>query len=195
MEKLNKKTILKLNKSWIFIDVGDARSVVTDIFSDAVTPCRVFMENGEFSVFEKMSLKDWLKLSPKDDEDYIHTPKGVFVIPKIVICKNYDKVPLKKIVFPTKRNIWERDGHICQYTGKKLAKSELSIDHIMPKSRGGEDTWENLVTCDRMLNSHKSDRTPEECEPQLELIKKPTKPKNGLSFHNSYGEIWKKYIK
>lgn len=70
--------------------------------------------------------------------------------------------------------------HNCCYTGKKLSKKELTLDHILPVSRGGKNTWENLVTCHKDLNVWKGNRTPEECG--LKLLTKPTRPPNGLKF-------------
>ena len=173
------------------LDVTEWKGIVVGIFSGAFIPYRVSMEDGEVSDFTPYeNLDEWRALVPRADDNVVGTPKGQFIIPKVVVCKYYDKVPVRKLIFPTKRNIWARDNYICQYTGKRLEKSELSIDHVIPKSRGGKDSWENLVTCDRMLNSWKTDRTPEECEPPLELLFSPTKPKNGIVIDQSYEEVW-----
>jgi 5-methylcytosine-specific restriction endonuclease McrA len=72
-----------------------------------------------------------------------------------------------------------------------LTKDELTVDHVLPSSRGGENSWENLVTCDKTLNIWKSDRTPKECN--LKLLNKPVKPKNGMVF-SFLREEWKMFV-
>jgi hypothetical protein len=188
--------ILKLNKNWMPLAVTEWKSVIPALFSGGAVPCRITEENGELSDFTMYkNIEEWKKLTPRSDENYINTPHGVFIIPKIVINVNCETIPFKKIMFPSKKNIWERDNYTCAYTGKRLSKHELSIDHVIPTSRGGPNTWENMVTCERLLNSVKSDRTPEEMEPPLVLRIKPTKPVNGIIFDKSYEEVWDKFIK
>ena len=125
-------------------------------------------------------------------DEYIQTTRGPVRIPPVVICANYDKITYNKVQFPTKSNIYKRDNFTCAYTGKKLSKDELSIDHVIPKSKGGVDTWENLVTCDRMLNSRKGSQTL--AEAGLKLAYKPYKPKNGMIF-DSFKEEWSAFLK
>ena len=84
------------------------------------------------------------------------------------------------MVFPTKANIWKRDNYTCAYTGEKLTKETVSVDHIIPQSRGGKNTWENLITASKKINVFKDDRTPKEAG--LKLLWKPEKPRNGLVF-------------
>jgi 5-methylcytosine-specific restriction endonuclease McrA len=82
------------------------------------------------------------------------------------------------VQFPTKQNIFKRDKYTCGYSGRKLQKNELSVDHILPISRGGGNTWENLITCAKEVNTFKDNRTPQECG--LKLLWKPGKPSNGI---------------
>jgi 5-methylcytosine-specific restriction endonuclease McrA len=109
-----------------------------------------------------------------------------------VVCANYSKIIYARIQFPTKHNIYKRDNFTCIYTGKKLAKHELSIDHVVPRSKGGKDTWENLACCDRGLNSMKGSMSPEEAG--LKLRYKPYKPQNGM-IYDVYKEEWSAFLK
>jgi hypothetical protein len=85
---------------------------------------------------------------------------GIYV-PSVIRLITYAKVPYKtKLV--NKRNIYLRDGYRCQYCGVKFPTNELTWDHVMPKSRGGGFTWDNLVTCCHPCNRKKDDMTPEE---------------------------------
>jgi 5-methylcytosine-specific restriction endonuclease McrA len=83
----------------------------------------------------------------------------------------------------TRENIYARDEFTCQYCGKQFHSNELSLDHVYPKSRGGEDSWENLVTCCRKCNQKKADRTPEEA--RMPILCEPRKPKDYWGFEFS----------
>lgn len=137
------------------------------------------------------SMKDWMELDVRPYDDYINTVRGAVRVPPVVVCSEFNQIKFPKVLFPTNRNIFKRDGYTCCYTGKKLARSELSVDHILPKSRGGRDTWENLVTCDREVNCRKADKTPQEAGLKLKI--KPTKPTNGLVFEVLRDE-WRVFV-
>jgi 5-methylcytosine-specific restriction endonuclease McrA len=85
---------------------------------------------------------------------------GVFV-PSVIRLVEFKYIPLR-MQLVSKKNIYLRDDHTCQYCGVKKHGSELTLDHIMPRSRGGKNTWENLVTACKPCNGRKDDRTPEE---------------------------------
>lgn len=93
-----------------------------------------------------------------------------YYVPKTVMVKKY--VKLSRRHTPTKRNIFLRDSYACQYCGVDDAK--MTIDHVFPKSRGGRDTWENLVAACVKCNNKKGNRTPEEA--QMRLMRKPFRP-------------------
>jgi 5-methylcytosine-specific restriction endonuclease McrA len=95
--------------------------------------------------------------------------------PRIVHLNRYERTP-RIAVRLTRRNIMFRDAHECQYCGLRPShRTELNIDHVLPRSRGGEDSWENLVTSCRACNLRKGRRTPEEAN--MRLAKKPVRPK------------------
>jgi 5-methylcytosine-specific restriction endonuclease McrA len=112
--------------------------------------------------------------------------------PTIVRLRIYIRVPYKKIVL-SRKNILRRDHHRCQYCNK--TDLPLTIDHIIPKSKGGDDTWENLVAACVRCNNKKGDRSPEEAG--MALIKKPTKPSHITFMKHFIGKIddeWKPYL-
>ena len=104
-----------------------------------------------------------------DDVPVIHVAKGLQVA-SVIRLRNYRKVPIRMQIV-SKRNIVIRDGYRCMYCGRHFAGGELTLDHILPRSRGGRDTWENLVACCRADNHRKRDRTPEEAD--MKLIHRP----------------------
>lgn len=125
------------------------------------------------------------------DNKYINTVYRSFVYPSIVRLSLFVRVPFKKIIL-SRKNILRRDNHRCQYCG---STSALTIDHIIPKSRGGDDTWENLVVACIKCNNKKSDRTPEEAK--MTLRTKPKKPSHITFIKNFVGRVddeWKPYL-
>jgi len=198
MVKRSTYKVLKLNQGWFPIDVCDWQTIIPNLFPHPITnqqslkPARVEMEDGVLSNLTVFNdIKDWIKLAPGEDDNFVQTGNGPFIVPRVVVCSKYDRIPQLRAQFPTKKNIWKRDGYICGYSGSRLTKANLSMDHIIPSSKGGEDTWENLITCDRQLNSKKSDMSVEEAG--LKLLWKPTRPKNGLIF-DLFDDAWKTLV-
>ena len=112
----------------------------------------------------------------KQDENHIVTTYKTYVRPLIIRLLRYINYRSSGISV-NRHRIFKRDGHQCGYCG---STRDLTIDHIQPRSRGGRNTWTNLVTCKKSLNVWKSDRTPQECG--LKLLNKPFKPSNGMVF-------------
>ncbi|MBK4729860.1 HNH endonuclease [Oxynema sp. CENA135] len=118
-----------------------------------------------------------------------------FPLPTVIRLRHYVRVPYKEIPL-TRRNILHRDSHCCQYCG--YLGDELTLDHVIPRSRGGGDTWENLVTACVRCNVKKGNRTPDESK--MPLLKNPRKPYSSLYFeitkHLKTGmhQEWQKYV-
>ena len=92
----------------------------------------------------------------------IQTINGdIILIPKVIVLNRYVKVP-DRIYRPNRRNIFIRDNYMCAYCLKELTSEEISVDHIIPKSKGGKETWTNLITACKNCNCKKGNRTPEE---------------------------------
>ncbi|MCX7877149.1 MAG: HNH endonuclease [Ignavibacteria bacterium] len=122
----------------------------------------------------------------------ISSVRKIIPFPTIVRLKVYVRVPYKKIVL-SRKNILRRDNHRCQYCLR--SDVPLTIDHIIPKSKGGDDSWENLVTACIKCNNKKGDRTPDEAN--MKLHKNPGKPSHITFMKNFAGRIdedWKPYL-
>ncbi len=128
----------------------------------------------EIEYFEAVNWEKWITLEIPSWHRAIHTSKASIRIPTVIVCSNYDKMPMKQ-QRPTTKAILDRDGWKCVYTGVALTKATASLDHVMPKSRGGRDTWENLVAAEKGVNSRKSNLTPKEAG--LPEPKKRSSPK------------------
>lgn len=101
----------------------------------------------------------------------------VFDVPSVLLYTKFVRIPVRKNV--SKKYILRRDKMICQYCRKKLDKTTASVDHIIPLSRRGETSWENLVACCKPCNTRKRNRLPEEAG--MKLICRPKQP-NGFIF-------------
>ena len=127
-----------------------------------------------------------------NDRKEIHSVSKSYPWPSVVRLNDYIKVPYKKIIL-TRRNILKRDGHKCGYCGR--ADLPLTIDHVVPKSKGGDDSWENLVAACLPCNNRKGNRSPEEAKLKLKI--KPYAPSHIMFIKNSAGrldESWKQYL-
>jgi 5-methylcytosine-specific restriction endonuclease McrA len=195
-----KQEVLKLNRGFYPIGTESWKDTMTNIFSGAVHPLDVWYDVDEAGNVDRKKIvsmevvkdfESWKQLPLRDYDEYVKTSKGSIRMPSIVVCSKFNKIVNKKAVFPTKSNIWDRDNWTCLYTGEKLTRDNISIDHILPVSRGGQNTWENLATCQKALNIWKGDRTPKECG--LKLLKKPEKPKNSYSM-KFMREEWQQFV-
>ena len=124
----------------------------------------------------------------------IRSPSSTFKIPAVIVLKRLVKFRFNNIS-PSKRNIAWRDNNQCQYCGKIYPVEELTVDHILPKSRGGLNTWTNLVCACKKCNQRKGCRTPQECG--MIPIREPVKPKATLLKAVKKAQIstlWKDYL-
>ena len=124
--------------------------------------------------------------------DYkIRTVSSEFDFPSVIRLRKYARIPFKNIVL-TRKNVMKRDGNRCQYCG---SSSDLTIDHVIPKSRNGKDTWDNLVTACNKCNHKKGNKTPSEAG--MKLKKEPYRPNHIIFLQDYMGHIedpWKPYL-
>lgn len=127
-------------------------------------------------------------------ENYDQQLNALFCYPSVIVLKSYiRKKPV--CLSPTRMNIYWRDNHHCQYCGEKFAHSQLTLDHVIPKSRGGQKSWENIVTACAPCNQLKANRTPYEAN--MTLIKEPSRPAFNIVRTVPSANIpdsWKKFI-
>jgi 5-methylcytosine-specific restriction endonuclease McrA len=116
----------------------------------------------------------WSSLSPRAGDPVIGTSRGAIRIPRVVQLVTFDRMPRSSVRL-TRRNIFLRDGHTCQYCGRRATPRDLNLDHVTPRSRGGPMTWENVVCSCRVCNLRKGGRTPTEAN--MRLLRKPVRPR------------------
>ena len=113
---LNKSTVLVLNRNWQAIHVKTPAEAFCMMATGAATGLDV---QGDDSI-SPVRWDDWLKLPVREQDNAVNTPRGPVRVPTVIVAANYAKVPLCRPRFGA-RGIWERDGGVCQYTGRKLA--------------------------------------------------------------------------
>ena len=128
-------------------------------------------------------------------ENYTHGPCARFLFPSVIVLKKY--IQKRRVsMSPTRKNIYWRDKYVCQYCSEQFKYKQLSLDHIVPKSRGGDRGWLNLVTCCHGCNQKKGNKTPSEAS--MRLIKKPSVPNVSIIDFYHYIDVpnnWLPFIK
>ena len=186
--------VLVLNKGYQPVDVICVKDAISSTYKESAQ-----IIDSDYS---RYTWEDWYELfsvplNDNFDEDFKYvTDKSLKVrVPEVIILNDY-KTPAQRDVKLTRRHLYIRDRGRCQYTGKKLSTREATLDHIMPRSRGGKNTWENLVLCDPRVNRQKDNKTPQEAG--LKLLRKPFKPK-WHPMYNAYlksrPESWYNFVK
>lgn len=199
--------VLVLNKMWMAVRVVDARRAFSLLLKGLAEVIRV--DDGSYAGYD---FTDWADLSeahrrlfPGDEEadtpatsdpyEWVRTVRFDIAVPKVIRLLGYDKLPRGGVKL-NRRNIFARDNNRCQFCGRKYPMSELSLDHVVPRSQGGSATWENLVCCCVTCNTKKGGRTPRQA--QMPLIRKPVKPKTNplLSIRLGSGKhkSWKAFL-
>jgi 5-methylcytosine-specific restriction endonuclease McrA len=165
--------VLVLNRNWQAVNIVGVRRAFGLLWQDHA---RVINTRG--GDFAPLDAGEWIGFSeetgPHPEEDVVHTVRLKILIPKVLLLRSFDRLPITEIKF-NRENVFIRDNYTCQYTGKRCRASDLTLDHVIPRERGGRTSWENIVTCRRDINSHKANQLPHEAG--LKLIRKPFKPK------------------
>lgn len=123
--------------------------------------------------YETFDFESWSQISAIKEEDAIRTISKIIKIPRVIVLIRYDRMPKKDVKF-NRINIFRRDDDSCQYCRTSFPRSELTIDHVIPRSLGGKSVWENVVCCCIDCNRKKGGGTPEEAK--MKLKNKPKKP-------------------
>ena len=168
---IHKNVVLVLNRNWQAIAITTPAQAFAQMATDAATGLDI--HSGDWMVPVKWD--DWRGLEVRDGDLSVGVAHGRVRVPTVLVLCRYNKVPIHSPKLNS-RNIWLRDGGVCQYSGRVLKPGEGNIDHIIPVSRGGANSWENCVLSCKKLNQKKADKTPKEAG--LRLIRKPLEPRS-----------------
>jgi 5-methylcytosine-specific restriction endonuclease McrA len=126
--------------------------------------------DDQYKLYE---FSDWAELSAAE-HDSVATINRRIRIPRVLVLSAYEHLPKGRVRF-SRLNIYARDGDTCQYCGHKLARGELNLDHVIPRSQGGKTSWENVVCSCVPCNLRKGGRTPDQAH--MKLLKRPLRPR------------------
>ncbi len=158
--------VLVLNRYFAPVQLTTARRAFILLYGGAAQALDELGEPYDFDL--------WRLLPVREEDDAIPIVGGELRVPRVVHLQRYDRTP-RTTVRLTRRNLMFRDGFQCQYCAKRPPLRDLNIDHVIPRSRGGADTWENLVTACRVCNLKKGWKLPEEAG--MRLARRPFRPK------------------
>lgn len=189
-------SVLVLNRFYMAVHVINVRRAFALLVKELAEV--IHIEDGQYANYDFDSWREISELKAEfkePHEDWLRSVNFEIQAPRIVRLLTYDKVP-RQTVRLNRRNIFARDGNRCQYCGRRFPTSELSLDHILPTSRGGETSWRNLVCACVKCNVKKGGRTPNEAH--MKLICEPIKPKQcptlKLKLGNRKYESWKTFL-
>src|ERR1700722_10419574 len=172
---LNKSIVLVLNRNWQAVNVRTPQEAFCMMATNVATALEIeFGDGAGAEALRPVTWDEWLTLPIRPQDNAVLTVRGPIRVPTVIVAVNYAKVPKKRPKLCA-RAIRERDGNRCQYTGRVLRPEEGSLDHVLPRSRGGKNVWENLVWSGKDVNARKGNRLPQEAG--LKLLSVPRAPK------------------
>lgn len=190
--------VLVLNKGYNPIRIISVREAFIKLYAEIAEV--VTVEDGNYCNYDFDSWAEVSELREKLEDigeldDVVYSCRLTLIVPRIIRLLSYDKVP-KRTLKLTRKNIYARDGGVCQYCGKEFNTEDLNLDHVTPKAQGGQASWQNLVTSCVDCNTKKAGRSPKEAH--MKLIKQPVEPKYNplLQVHienEKYG-AWRNFI-
>ena len=172
---LNKTIVLVLNRNWQAINIRTPQEAFCMMATNVATALDIsFGDGSRAEALRPVTWDEWITLSVRSQDNAVQTVRGQIRVPMVIVAVNYARVPKKRPKL-CEKTIRERDGNRCQYTGTLLRADEGNLDHVLPRSRGGKDEWENLVWADKDVNARKGNRLPHEAG--LKLLTVPRAPK------------------
>lgn len=163
---MKKHDVLVLNKSFIPIHIISWQKCMSLLIQESARAL-----DRDFVTYD---LPDWFAFS-STNKSYpaVQTIKHRILVPEVIVLKTYNHLPQRDVKY-SRQTLFQRDKFKCAYCGYKFDKNSLTVDHILPRSKGGHSNWSNTVSCCKPCNFKKADRTPEQAN--MKLLVKPKKP-------------------
>ncbi|MGB2822689.1 MAG: HNH endonuclease [Phycisphaerae bacterium] len=189
-------SVLVLNKHYAAVRVISARRAFCMLFKDIAEI--VSVEDSEYLSYDFDSWRELSELRARyerADHEWVRCVRFELAVPRIIRLLFYDRLPRVNVRF-TRRNIYARDANHCQYCGRRFPTSELSLDHVVPRSLGGASDWANVVCSCVKCNVRKGGRTPKQAH--MKLIREPVKPRRSpiivLRLGSEKYSSWKQFL-
>lgn len=186
MSKILQRPTLVLNRNWQPVNVATVARALLMVWNETAR----IVDPADYQLYD---WADWARLNPDRDEPFVQAVRQRLRVPEVIALTDYDRLPSGAVTF-SRRNVFKRDRYTCQYCNEQPGSDELTIDHVVPRSQGGESSWTNCVLACLECNSRKADRTP--AQAKMVLRKQPVRPewRPLYSSHASRMESWSKFI-
>ena len=177
---------LVLNRNWQPVAVSTVARALIKVWNESAR----IVDPANFQIY---GWEDWAGIRPEEGDPVIRTQWLTLKVPEVITLTRYDRLPVKIVAF-SRRNVFKRDGYMCQYCGCRPGSEELTIDHVVPRSRGGLSSWLNCVLACIDCNTRKANRTPEQAG--MPLRGAPTRPMWNPLYapHGVRIESWSKFV-
>jgi len=189
-------SVLVLNRNYMAVHVVGVRRAFGLLLNQLAEV--IHIEDGQYGNYDFQSWREVSELRAdfkEPDEDWVRSVNFEVCVPRVLRLLYYDRLPKQRVRL-NRRNIFARDGNLCQYCGKRYSTSELSLDHVVPTCRGGGTSWENLVCACVKCNVRKGGRTPKQAG--MKLICKPVRPSRSpmltVKLGNPKYASWKTFL-
>jgi 5-methylcytosine-specific restriction endonuclease McrA len=184
--KTLERPALVLNRNWQPVNITTVARALVLVWNEAA---RV-VDPADYQLYD---WSDWSKLRPRDDERYVQAIQFRLRVPEVIALTQFDRIPTTSVAF-SRRNLFKRDHYTCQYCGCQPGSEDLTIDHVLPRSQGGDSRWENCVLACMSCNKRKANRTPQQAH--MKLRRSPVQPAwNPLyAAHELRIKSWSKFI-
>ena len=189
-------SVLVLNRHYVAVHVVGVRRAFGLLLGELAEV--IHDEDGTFANY---NFEAWREISElrilekRPEDDWIKAVHFEIQVPRVLRLLFYDRMP-RRMVRLSRQAVFARDSHRCQYCGHRFPTSQLSLDHVIPRSRGGMSTWENMVCACLKCNVRKGGRTPREA--RMRLVQQPYRPKHNplmaLKLENPKYACWKTWV-
>ena len=189
-------SVLLLNRLYMAVRVVSARRALTLLYRELAEV--VSINDGAYLAYD---FDDWVEVSQAmqqfepERHDWIHPVRFQIAVPKIIRLLGYDRLPATGVKL-NRRNLFARDQNRCQYCGRRFPTNELSLDHVIPRTQGGLNGWENIVCACIRCNVKKGGRTPHQAG--MKLIAAPLRPRRSpvltIKLSDSRYASWKQFL-
>ena len=179
--------VLVLNRSYLPVQVTTVRRAFRMLYGGIAKAL-----DHQYRTFD---FDTWLGLDPVLDEEAIGIVQGLVRIPRVIVLIAFERFIRKTVRF-SRNHVFLRDNFTCQYCGKRLPRSQLNLDHVVPRARGGKTSWENVVTSCFACNHRKGESLL--AQTSMRLLREPYRPQvlpfvDGAKHHHFY-EQWLPFI-
>jgi len=189
-------SVLVLNRLFMAVRVVRARDAFVLLWKQTAEV--VSVEDETYNTYDFSSwaqVSEYRRKFQPETHEWIRTVRFDLAVPRVIRLLTYDRVPQTRVRL-NRRNLFARDGNRCQYCGRKFKTSDLSIDHVVPRSRGGRTEWTNVVCACLACNVKKGGRLPREA--RMHLVRKPRQPRVSPAITVRMGSAkyrsWKQFL-